>query len=57
MSETIEDYVLTYNKHKQKLFCADETVLQRETKIMENIIQGAVLKFKIKRAEFKKLVE
>jgi hypothetical protein len=57
MEEKIEDYVFAYVKHKGNLVGADDTTANKEAKIMENIVQGAVLKFGIKRAEFTKLVE
>ena len=58
MNETLGDYVSAYKKHKSlrtELMIKDHP-WEKEDKLMESIIQGAILKFVVKREEFLKKV-
>jgi coproporphyrinogen III oxidase-like Fe-S oxidoreductase len=58
MTETIEDYVEAYKKHKnlKQLYLSQGLSFKKEDSIMEHIIEGALLKFNIKRETFLKKV-
>lgn len=57
--ETIEDYVDAYIRHQGNMRGAGLTFdyLMKEQRIMQNIQQGATLRFKVRSEEFVKLVE
>jgi len=47
MEESLEDYIKAYKIHQFS---------PREEKVLERIIQGAILKFRISRKEFEAMV-
>lgn len=59
MIETVEDYIVAYVKHyKVKLeLIKNEQKFDKEESILENIVEGAVLKFNVKRKEFEFFVD
>lgn len=59
MTDTIEDYALAYLKHQKILATAFESpkLAEKEETIMENIVQGAMCRFRLKRKEFEGVVD
>jgi coproporphyrinogen III oxidase-like Fe-S oxidoreductase len=51
--------VEAYKKHEtiKRHLIADELPFEKEDKLIEAIIQGAMLKFSIKRTEFEKMIK
>lgn len=55
MEEKVEDYVKAYLRHQALCVDAPARECEKQQKIMDLIIQGAVIKFRMKRNEFLEL--